>query len=876
MPALAGPWELRFEGEEAWRPVAVPGCWEALPGVGLDRAGPAWYRTTFVMPAPSAGGRAWLRFGAVSYECQVFVNGRPAGAHRGLWDAFTVEVGGLGEPGAAAELLVRVEKPAGLSAGPGSPGLPGRFPLRETLAGFLPYVWGRIFGGIWQDVELLSSGPARLEDVWARGTADGRVRIDAQLSAPAELQVEIYGPMGELVAAQACPRSGRECALELSIPAPRPWSPAAPALYTARLRAADGDERELRFGLRSLSADGRRLRLNGEALYPRMALAWGWYPESLHSNPGPERVRADLLRLKALGYNGVKLCLWFPPAYYFELADELGMLLWVELPLWMPQVTAALREQIAAEYVALVRQARGHPAAILYSLGCELDASVDAGLLAPLYETVKRLAGDALVRDNSGSGEAFGGLPEAFADYDDNHFYAELHQLRGLLDRFAPRWRTPRPWLLGECGDSDTFRDLRALGPDESRPWWAAADPARNPQGARYQYDLGRHEGRLRAAGLWERGPELVALSTRQALLMRKHTIETLRAAGELGGYVISGAADTPITTAGMWDDAGELKFDPAAFRAFNSDLVLLLGWGRRREWLAGGDRPAFDDTWGFVAGRPVRAHLIAAHAGAPVGPAELRWVVEPESGPALAAGAARVEVAPGEVRELAAAAFALPEVDTPLRLTLRAELMADGRAIAANAWPLWAYPRAPWPPAGVGLADPSGRLADLGLPIGQDSPAVLVATAWTAQVQGFVDAGGAAVLLQAPGGPPGPLPAQRMPFWREAIRIVEPHPAWGDFPRDEEVGLQFYGCAADCALDLAGSRARPILRRLDARTMAEHAYIAELAWGRGRLIVSTLRVEGGQGDQPSGLSRNIAAAHLLRCWARYLLTASS
>jgi hypothetical protein len=49
------------------------------------------------------------------------------------------------------------------------------------------------------------------------------------------------------------------------------------------------------------------------------------------------------------------------------------------------------------------------------------------------------------------------------------------------------------------------------------------------------------------------------------------------------------------------------------------------------------------------------------------------------------------------------------------------------------------------------------------------------------------------------------------------------------------------------------------------------HEYAAELRWGQGRLIASTLRFEGGQGVQPLGIARNTAAAYLLWCWASYL-----
>ncbi len=398
----------------------------------------------------------------------MFVNGQAIGSHTGLWDSFEVEIGAVAAPGTTAELLVRVEKPAGLTAGPDSASLPGRFPLRETLAGFLPYVWGHIFGGIWQDVTLYATGATLFEDVLARSAADGRISITAVLSGPCAITLEIRDPDGRPVVAatentestdnrtkrfsvDSVPKN--EARFELTIPHPRPWSPSAPALYEARRRVVDGDERVLRFGLRSLRAEGSTLLLNERPLYPRMALSWDWYPQALDSNPGPERVRADFARLRQLGFNGVKLCLWFPPHYYFDLADELGMLLWVELPMWLPQLSAFFRTQTPIEYARLMRQARAHPSVILYTLGCELSRAADAELLAPPYATVKAHAGDALVRDNSGSGEAYGGLLNEHAEFYDYHFYAELQHLRGLLDHFSPRWR---PSSLGASANSAT------------------------------------------------------------------------------------------------------------------------------------------------------------------------------------------------------------------------------------------------------------------------------------------------------------------------------------------------------------------------------------------------------------------------------------
>jgi hypothetical protein len=124
-----------------------------------------------------------------------------------------------------------------------------------------------------------------------------------------------------------------------------------------------------------------------------------------------------------------------------------------------------------------------------------------------------------------------------------------------------------------------------------------------------------------------------------------------------------------------------------------------------------------------------------------------------------------------------------------------------------------------------------------------------------------------------------GPLPSRRLPFWREAIKLFQPHPVWEVFPQRGYTDMQFFGLAGDLAFDterfsqvLPGLRdVRPLLRRLDARTFEMTDYIVEARVGAGLLVACALRLQGGAGAQPFGWQRNPAGGFLLSTLCGYL-----
>lgn len=905
--SLAGAWAFRAdtknEGEaqgwpaqppigEAWGEASVPGCWErdGQPGTLI---GPAWYQRAVTLPPAwrAPGLRLWWENDAVSYHAQGWAGGRPLGEHTGMWDAFAWEVPQAAVQEGALALSLKVEKPG------------GRFPIKETMAGFLPYVWGT-WGGPWQESRLRLTGPVAIQRVWAPGSGDGIVAAEADVAvAPgteAAIRFELRDAAGRTVARREVPvvESGTVAA-PLRVAQARRWTPESPILYTLIVTALVDDRvsdtRARRVGFRTITTRGETVLLNGEPVYFRAPLSWGWYETERAPNPPPEVFAEELRRVRALGFNGMKLCLWIPPPVYFDIADTLGMLLWVELPMWLPEGTPFARRQTPDEYRRIVRQVGDHPSVLLWTIGCEIGRGVDAAFLGGLYRQVKEQTGSNLVRDNSGSAECYGGpLPE-HADYWDFHFYCDLPFARPTFDAFAPRWRQPQPWLFGEFNDQDALRDLPGLieAREGDVPWWAKNDPAFNPQGVRWEYGVVEQRDRMKARDLLRRVSELRESSRKQALLNRKVTLETVRAYPFMSGYVVTGLADTPISTAGLFDDFGQARFTPEEFTPFNADTVLVIEPDRRRAWVAGGDRPRFLDRCCVWADTDVRRHVGVSHFGREDGPARLTWRATRESGETLREGRLELRrLSPGAFAEIGLLEFAAPKTSRPEKMTLALTLSLGQRQIV-NAWPFWVFPKPAKDEARrVGLFDPSGQLAGMeaavgiapapldafgGEPVDGKGPVPLIAaTSWRPEMRGYLRGGGKILLVQ-PGAQTDGLPAAPVPFWREAMKLFEPHPSWGAFPHEKWTDLQFYGLACDAAFDREKVQAAleadvtPVLTRVDARSLSLHGYTLSANVGPGTLLMTTLRPQGGLGDQPSGLARHVAGAYLLRTWLDWL-----
>ena len=363
------------------------------------------------------------------------------------------------------------------------------------------------------------------------------------------------------------------------------------------------DRIETQAAFREIRHEGSALILNGKPLIVRGVLNWGYAPPSLAPSLDPEHWRKELQTVKDLGFNLMKFCLWVPPKGYLQLADEMGVLVWIEYPTWHSQWTQEALPTLEKEFDEFFCYDRNHPSVILRSLTCETGPSADLEVLRTLYDRCHSRIPGSIVEDDS-SWIQWNRIHDFYDDhpYGNNHTWVPtLTRLKNYIEQHGVK-----PLVLGEAIAADTWvvpGSLDApdsldtpgsLGPDtllqsvqrgdrnnprEEPFWWPLAYRANHTWAQDRQIDMGL-----------ESVARLEVDSKRYALAMRKFQIETLRRELPEAGYVVSVLRDFPFAAMGLIDFQGNPKWDAKAWEWHGQKTLLLqTDQDRRSFW---GDEP--------------------------------------------------------------------------------------------------------------------------------------------------------------------------------------------------------------------------------------------------------------------------------------------
>jgi hypothetical protein len=230
----------------------------------------------------------------------------------------------------------------------------------------------------------------------------------------------------------------------------------------------------------------------------------------------------------------------------------------------------------------------------------------------------------------------------------------------------------------------------------------------------------------------------------------------------------------------------------------------------------------------------------------------------------------------PGEVRELGYIQLKLPEPKSPQTCVLSVTMCCGARSFR-NRWPVFIYPKPEKRCQKTGLYDPANvfesietlypveEIEDGDTAAGLD---VIMASRLTPEIRDYVRRGGKVFYVQRGAGS---LPVKKVAFWREGMIRRYPHRVLAGIGYEEWFDdLRFFSLSTDTAfltdqLEKAGfDSAVPIIRRYDCREWDAADYMVELRLGRGTVIATTLRLEGGMGKQPMLMANNIFSEWLL------------
>jgi beta-galactosidase/beta-glucuronidase len=336
------------ELDQVWGKILVPFPIEsALSGV-MKRVRPGqrlWYRRELAIKRPSGGGRTLLHFGAVDWQCEVFVNDKSVGKHTGGYDPFTFDITEALVAGAKQELLVAVNDPTDNNWQP-----------RGKQVNQPKGIWYTPTTGIWQTVWLETVPAASVAGlsiatdirnskvritVAGRGTKDGDTVDIAVLGREHSITSPPIGRAVDKVAGGKGP-VGEPIEIEIPQDKLQPWSPDSPFLYGLRIDLATADRRAedvvfSYFAMREIKlgkdeAGVTRMMLNGKPVFQYGPLDQGFWPDGLYTAPTDEALRYDLEVTKKLGFNMVRKHVKVEPARWYRHCDELGLLVWQDMP----------------------------------------------------------------------------------------------------------------------------------------------------------------------------------------------------------------------------------------------------------------------------------------------------------------------------------------------------------------------------------------------------------------------------------------------------------------------------------------------------------------------------------------------------------------
>lgn len=352
--------------------IDVPSCWTMQKLEWRHFEGGAWYTRMISGSAPPGRLRTVLRVGAAAYQARIFLDGHCLGSHQGASTPFFVELTPHLRAGALHRLQIQVDNRRTAQ----------RVPMNH-------FDWFN-HGGLYREVELLHLPSVFIRDAVLQLVPDqsfNQLALELRLSDAVDTVCSVEVP--ELGLAVQVPVQAGVAHAVLSA-RPALWSPADPKLYAVAFRCGDDEVRE-RIGFREIRTEGTQLLLNGAPLYLK-GICVHEDDTRLGKVSTETSVRQRFADAQALGCNFLRLSHYPHHEHVARIADELGFLLWEEIPVYWAIAFdhGPTFDDAQNQLLELIGRDRNRASVILWGIGNEnADTEARYAFMRRLAETAK-------------------------------------------------------------------------------------------------------------------------------------------------------------------------------------------------------------------------------------------------------------------------------------------------------------------------------------------------------------------------------------------------------------------------------------------------------------------------------------------------------
>lgn len=382
---MANAWEVfrpvqagKPESVPLWNKVDLPHCWNATDAVDPNLnyyQGYGWYRKYLKIDNPYSHGRTYIEFEGAGQSTQVYIYTKLVGSHVGGYDRWKVDITDAVRDFLKSDAAKRFGGKIPVAVRCNNARDTERIP--SSMSDF------NVYGGLYRHVNLLYQPSTAIENIRVNTDLNKRqMEIVLQLARPsaqAVVSVKLLDPTGK-VAYQNPQVKGTEKSetrWTIKVSKPKAWDVEHPQLYTLEAKIkVDGEEQTYTTtaGFRTFEfkehgpfyLNGRRLLLNGTHRHEDHA--------GVGAAMTDDMIRQDLLSIKRMGANFIRLGHYQQSDLVLHLCDSLGILVWEEIP-WCRGGLGGQKYQEQAERMLanMITQHYNHPAVILWGLGNEND-----------------------------------------------------------------------------------------------------------------------------------------------------------------------------------------------------------------------------------------------------------------------------------------------------------------------------------------------------------------------------------------------------------------------------------------------------------------------------------------------------------------------